>query len=294
VPTLLTGMRIIRPSLRSDRAQEYVALSVRLGREILALSAVNPNLSLWCENFLRTLVSPRRRERAMQLVREGNARAANAVLSASELFFIGEAYLASSQTQQRRSPSSDIAGVSAGNSGSADGVSGNGTNGNGSAHSLPSIEPSLDADCPVLLRIREIIPVPGSSEARQFRREVEQYGILLRRRLGLSQLSFSLADSYEQLERNSREELLYERICDLKIKVAELSYALGLPAYLGEVLGELAVRDILPQSAAVRTNSWKLALEQIGRLEPENARNWVEELLNRGILAILTKPTAED
>ncbi len=293
VPTLLTGMRIIRPSLRSDRAQEYVALSVRLGREVLALSAVNANLRLWCENFLRTLVSPRRRERALQLVQEGNARAASAILSASELFFIGEAYLTSSQGLPPRSPSSDIAGVEAGNSGSADGISGNSPNGNGSAHGLPSIESSLDVDCPVLVRIKEIIPAQGSSEARQFRREVEQYGILLRRRLGLSQLSFSLADSYEQLERNSREELLYERICDLKIKIAELSYSLGLPAYLGEVLGELAVRDILPQSAAVRTNSWKLALEQIGRLEPENARNWVEELLNRGILAILTKTAAE-
>jgi tetratricopeptide (TPR) repeat protein len=293
VPTLLTGMRIIRPSLRSDRAQEYVALSVRLGREILALSAVNPNLRLWCENFLRTLVSPRRRERAMQLVQEGNARAASAVLSASELFFIGEAYLASSQGLPHRSPSTDIAGVEAGNSGSAEGISGNSPKGNASAHGLPSTEASLDVDCPVLARIREIIPAQGSGEARQFRREVEQYGILLRRRLGLSQLSFSLADSYEQLERNSREELLYERICDLKIKLAELSYSLGLPAYLGEVLGELAVRDILPQSAAVRTNSWKLALEQIGRLEPENTRNWVEELLNRGILAILTKAAAE-
>jgi tetratricopeptide (TPR) repeat protein len=293
VPTLLTGMRIIRPSLRSDRAQEYVALSVRLGREILALSAVNATLRLWCENFLRTLVSPRRRERALQLVQEGNARAAGAVLSASELFFIGEAYLASFQGLPQRSPSSDIAGVDAGNSGSAEGTSGNSSNGNGSAHGLLSVESSLDVDCPVLVRIKEIIPAQGSSEAQQFRREVEQYGILLRRRVGLSQLSFSLADSYEQLERNSREELLYERICDLKIKIAELSYSLGLPAYLGEVLGELAVRDILPQSAAVRTNSWKLALEQIGRLEPENARNWVEELLNRGILAILTKAAAE-
>jgi hypothetical protein len=230
----------------------------------------------------------------MQLVQEGNARAAWAVLSASELFFIGEAYLASSQGMPPRSPSSDIASVDAGNSGSGDGVSANSSNGNGSAHGPLSNESTVDVDCPVLARIKEIIPAHGSSEARQFRREVEQYGILLRRRVGLSQLSFSLADSYEQLERNSREELLYERICDLKIKLAELSYALGLPAYLGEVMGELAVRDILPQAAAVRTNSWKLALEQIGRLEPENARNWVEELLNRGILAILTKAAAEN
>jgi hypothetical protein len=186
----------------------------------------------------------------------------------------------------------DIASVEGGSSaGSSDGAVGNGAHGNGSAHEPPSTGLAADPDCPVLARIREIVPTDRSSEARQFRREVDQYGILLRRRVGLSQLSFSLADSYEQLERNSREELLYERICDLKIKVAELSYSLGLPAYLGEVLGELAVRDILPQSAAVRTNSWKLALEQIGRLEPENARNWVEELMNRGILAIPSKST---
>jgi hypothetical protein len=80
--------------------------------------------------------------------------------------------------------------------------------------------------------------------------------------------------------------VLFERICDLKMRVAELNYALGLPACLGEVQGELAIRDILPASAAVRTNSWKLALEQIARLGVEHARGWVDELLNRGILVL--------
>src|SRR5262249_40867796 len=131
VPTLLTGMRVVRPSLRSDRAQEYVALSVRLGRKVLALSAVNPNFRVWCENCLASLVSPRRRERAMQLVQEGNARAASGVLSVSELFFLGEAYLASYQRLPHYSPSTDIASVGGGSAGS-DGAPGNGSNGNAS------------------------------------------------------------------------------------------------------------------------------------------------------------------
>ena len=87
--------------------------------------------------------------------------------------------------------------------------------------------------------------------------------------------------------------MLFERICDLKIRMAELNYAVGLPAYLAEVLGELAIRDILPKTTVVRTNSWKMALEQIGRLGTENARNWVDELLNRGILAISTRTTGD-
>ena len=68
-------------------------------------------------------------------------------------------------------------------------------------------------------------------------------GTLLRRRLGLSQLSLDRLDSYEGLERSMRMDILYERICDLKIRLAELNYSLGLPARIGELESELALRD---------------------------------------------------
>jgi hypothetical protein len=78
--------------------------------------------------------------------------------------------------------------------------------------------------------------------------------------------------------------MLYERICDLKIRLAEINYSLGLPAELVVSEGELAVRDILPKSAPVFTNTWKLALDQIERLGAGNALVWIEELLNEGVL----------
>ena len=152
---------------------------------------------------------------------------------------------------------------------------------------------SKESDCPVSRRLKNMAPDGGTPEGWEFRRELEQYGVLLRKRLGLNQLSLSIADSYEQLEISAGEEVLFERICDLKIRMAELNHAVGLPAYLAEVLGELAIRDILPKTTAVRTNSWKMAIEQIGRLGTENARNWVDELLNRGILAISTRAAGD-
>jgi hypothetical protein len=292
VPTILSGMRVVRRSQRSDRAQEYVALTVRLAREILALTGLEGDLGLWCEDFLDTLVPPRRREQVLRLVREGKPQAAAEVLSPSELFFLGEAY--------RNVIEARSAGASDAGSGSADGdgagcVPGAGQEiaGAPAAASHAPVKRPPELSGPVLQRLRQIVPAAEKPEFRVFRGEVEQYGMLMRRRIGISQVSLAVSDSYEHLERSVREEVLYERICDLKIRMAELNYALGLPAYLGEVEGELAIRDILPQGAAVRANSWKLALEQIARLETENARNWVDELLNRGILAIPAAATAD-
>ncbi len=109
----------------------------------------------------------------------------------------------------------------------------------------------------------------------------------------MRRLSFFLREPYEELESRNREETLYERICDLKIRLAEINYALGIPAFLAEVEGELALRDILPRSAPVRTSSWKMALEQISRLGTANARRWIEELLSRDTLTLPAESEVE-
>jgi hypothetical protein len=93
------------------------------------------------------------------------------------------------------------------------------------------------------------------------------------------------------LERSFNEEILFERICDLKIRIAELNYSLGLPANLAVFQGELALRDIVPESDQVRTTGWKGALEQIGRLSPQNVRDWIDELLNRGCVKEMPEAT---
>jgi len=236
----------------------------------------------------------------MRLIQEGDTSGAADALSPSELFLLGEAYLNSSQThsdsERTHSPSPRLeTHVQVGQAFSDHPESGPSAQGaNGISHESPasSDDPSKE-DCPVQRRLRQIIPPSDSPEVAGFRQEVQQYGALLRKRLGLNQLSLSIEDSYEQLEISAREEVLFERLCDLKIRLAEIDHALGLPASLGEVIGELAIRDILPRSTAVRTNSWKLVLEQIGRLETDNARNWIDELINRGILTLYAKGTAE-
>ena len=78
--------------------------------------------------------------------------------------------------------------------------------------------------------------------------------------------------------------LLVLCLCDLRMRLAELHYALGLPAWVSEVDGEFALREILPRSADGSSGDWKLALERITRLRPEHVYNWIEEALNRGML----------
>src|SRR5262249_5607934 len=92
VPTLLTGIRAVRRAERSDRAQEYVALSVRLARELLAVASLDEQIYHWCERFLGARVPPRRREQVLHAVEEGAPISAADVLSPSELFLMGQDY----------------------------------------------------------------------------------------------------------------------------------------------------------------------------------------------------------
>jgi hypothetical protein len=236
----------------------------------------------------------------MRLIHEGYASGTTDSLAPSELFLLGEAYLnspemhseggsADTYSPQMENFAQGVGAFSSHPEAGPSAIGGNGT----SRESPASTDSPSSLDCPVQRRLREILPPRDSPAAAGFRQEVQQYGALLRKRLGLNQLSLAIEDSYEQLEISSREEVLFERLCDLKIRLAEIDHALGLPASLGEVVGELAIRDILPRSTAIRTNSWKLVLEQIGRLETDNARNWIDELLNRGILTISSKGAVE-
>ncbi len=242
VPTVLAGMRSVRRALRSDRAQEYVALSVRLGRELLATAAVEGETRRWCEAYLRRRLLPRRRDEVLEALAAGSPLRAAAALSASELLLLGRQWLGEK-----------------------------------------TVENSPVLSSPVAIRLKAI--VPAADQSASFQRELDQYGIFLRRRIGISQTTASIPDSYEQLDQAGGEEVLFERICDLKIRLADLHYGMGIPAFLGEAEGELAVQEILPRSLAARAGTWKTALEQIGRLGVDDARRWIEDLATRGVLA---------
>jgi hypothetical protein len=95
-----------------------------------------------------------------------------------------------------------------------------------------------------------------------------------------------MIEFYAQFDHNAPAELLYDRICDLKIRLAEIQHALGLPAYLGEILEEMALRSILPKSAPVQIDTWRETLEKIAALGPKEVRAWIEGLLHQGILTV--------
>jgi hypothetical protein len=268
VPTIVSGLRAVQDRLLTNRAQEYIALTAGLGREILARSVSDARLRDWADGQVLGLTSAARRELVAQSLDRADPLAAAARLSPSEVFFLGEAYLASLGSSGENADARD---------------------GDGFA---TASGPPPRVVCPNLERLEHVVPGKDPDAYVRFRAELDQYGVLLRNRLGLGHLSLRVFDSYEQLENTQRGRLLYERLCDLKIRVAELNYALGLPAYSAELEAELALREILPGSAPVRSNAWKPTLEQITRLGAGNARGWIEELLNRGSLTMAREDEA--
>ncbi len=268
VPTLLSGLRAVPYPMRSSRAQEFVALSTRLGTELAVSAGRDPGVGSWVTRRTGLLISPRRHELLAEWTRRPDLSPDAGVLSRSELFLLGRWYLADAAGECPDSVLTCSGPV-------ADPV------------------PVPRFKSPTLDRLRSILPAPGTADAAQFEREVDLYGPHARSRIGLNVLSFSVLDSYENLERRLQTQLIFERLCDLRIRMAELNYALGLPSALGAFEGELAIRDIVPDSEQTRSTSWKLALDQIARLGPYSVRNWVEELATRGCLIESAAPLAE-
>jgi tetratricopeptide (TPR) repeat protein len=256
LPTLLSDVRTMRRSLLSDRAQEYVALTARLGRELLALTGMDKSAEAWADDVLSRLVAPKRKEQLFKAATQHNLDTVAQILSPSEQFLLGEAYLKTS----------------------------------GDAGTPLGAEPPPQMTSPVLQQLRAIESTSGQPDAALFRKEVEQYGVVLRRRLGIGDRSLAFIESYERLDGAAREDLLYERMCDLKIRLAELNYSLGLPALLTKEEGELALRGLLPPSPEIRTDGWRLALERIGLITAGDIRSWLDELVERGFLVINEKP----
>jgi len=52
----------------------------------------------------------------------------------------------------------------------------------------------------------------------------------------------------------------------LKVRVAEISYSLSLPASLGEELAEAALRQLLPDPDADGVNNWRILTQRIQAL----------------------------
>jgi hypothetical protein len=243
LPAMLAGLRAIRPSLLTERAQESAALISRLGRELLTLGALNQDLRRWSDETLARFVPPSRRESIRNALEHFETENLSRLLTPSEFFFLGEEYVRSEQAGEQ----------------------------------VPVL------NCPILDRIRDLAAEASRSHRAEFREEMSQFGVLLRSRLGLDVFSLASPESYEDLETNKRIRL-FDRICDLRIRLADIQYSLGLPAFALEVDGELALRDVLPRSEKVQAHSWRLVLDRIRRLSIEKDRSWIEEAINRGWL----------
>jgi hypothetical protein len=249
-PAMLFGVRQVRPGLRTDRSQEYVALVTRLGRKLISSATISDQLDHWIRGFLSLLVSQQRLEEMEDWIRLGNPASEMQILSRSELFLLGRAYLDSTNAYSCKK------------------------NGNPDRILCGTIE-----------KINAIVPKPASPEYDVFQKEVDQYGIMLSR-IGLYRLSFLMIDPYERLERDLHMQYLYDRICDLKIRIAELNYDLGLPASLGEVEADRALTDILPLSVQPYGVDWRQAIERINVLPQRAVAGWIDELTRSGSLTV--------
>ena len=68
------------------------------------------------------------------------------------------------------------------------------------------------------------------------------------------------------------------------MRLADLHYALGLPAFVTAVDMELAMRDMLPRSEKIPLHGWRLVIDRINRLGSDNTQRWIEEAVSRGWL----------
>jgi hypothetical protein len=264
---MLSGVRIIDPQLRTDRAQEYVALSVRLGRELMAWCLSASATGEWCDQHFSALISPMRRNQVVDFVTRGDRVGAIELLSPSEMFFLGEAYL----TEAGMLPASASRRLCA------------------YGCELTSTLKAPEIASPVLERLREIIPAAGSVESDAFQREVNQYGCSVWRRLGLSDVSLQLCDSYERLQNSDLPDFLFDRIIDLKIRLAETGYAVGVPASVAGMVGELALQYLIADPASIRIGAWDDLMKEIMGLGLAHQMMWMEELLNRGSLSVYSE-----
>jgi hypothetical protein len=279
LPTMLAGMRAVRPALRTERAQEYVALLTRLGRELVTIAVLDKRLSEWCDEVLGRLVSPKRHQSVSEALARLETGVVTRVLTPSELFFLGQAYLDSTENMNADVNREDVRGPSA-RSAAAPAADGRAAYPPDGGEQVPAVS------CPVLDRLKEIVADAARVDAGAFRKEVAQYGVPLHSRLRLDTFTLASPESYEHLEQSRKKGILFDRMCDLKIRLADLHYALGLPAFVAEVEQELALRDILPKLENVQVHSWKQVLDRINRLGINNTRSWIEEALSRGWLIV--------
>jgi hypothetical protein len=242
-------MRSRRRPAPSDRAREFVALAVKLGREVLLLSSLDAQTMGRIRASILASLPPQRRELLQSLI-DRNPAAAVEVLSPSELFLLGRSCL-----EWWQSPPGNAFG-----------------------------DAGETETCPVAGRLRDLLQNPDPADAALFQQEIEQFGALQRRRTGLSQRTFLSVVPYERLDRSEEKSILFERICDLKIRSAEIGYAAGFPAFLDEFQAEFAVRDALPPVSGVRTGIWKMVLQQMETFDERNVRTWVNALVARGLL----------
>jgi tetratricopeptide (TPR) repeat protein len=268
-PAILSGMRTMSWSLRSDRTQEYVALSVRLGRELLALNATVPAAAEWLDLCDKVLISPIRREQLKSFLAAGSFKEGLSVFSPSELFLLGEAYLLSSDILPASTCNRLTGFVSRA----------------GHACGRESFGKAPEFSSPTLERLRKTVPSAASPDLETFQQEVEQYGFLAWRRIGLADSSFHFYEYYEQLQFASTIDILFERFNDLKIRLAEISYSAGLPASVGELLGDMALQKLITDPATASIQNWKGVIDQIEKLGPDQCRGWIEELLGTGALS---------
>jgi hypothetical protein len=222
---MLDDIRTVPGDVSTGRAQAYVALSVKVAREILALAASDSRIRGWLARSMDQ-VDPDRREKVLRCWAQSAPLSAQQGLSPSELLQLGQVYLEASEE-----------------------------------------DPILRS--PLLQELKQILSGVVPEEESAFLRELAHYGI-----------------SPERTGARAQGRSGYERRFDLKIRLAELAYTVGLPAEVERLLGQAAIRGWRSSESLTERSSCSDVLEAINRIERRDVSEWVEDLLSSDVLVV--------
>ncbi|MEJ7617770.1 MAG: caspase family protein, partial [Pyrinomonadaceae bacterium] len=199
IEAVLNSFQLVGRQHVTSRAGEYVARSIDLGEDVLALSFYGDAAAIEVINQLDNMLTPKRGGVVKALVERGEVKKAVQLLTLSELYTIGQLYL-----EHRL--------------------------GAATAATLASEPGALGAIARVVAK--SMPSEPDKKISKSLRHELSQFGMPTTSRTGLSRLELLELEPYEHAASFRASDRLLERMQDLKLGVARSSYRLGQPATL--------------------------------------------------------------
>lgn len=213
VEVTLNSLQLTRRSLATRDSEEFVARTIDLGEDVLALYSLDSQSTVEAFKQLDRFMTQRRAMAVKSLVERAEIGTAIRFMTLSELYALGKVYL------DHRLATTSLVDLAA--------------------------EPgALGALARVILRSQA---APRSEISVRLRREINQFGMTTTSRNGLSRLELIEPEPYEYAVGFQNEYRLAERMQDLKLALTRKAHRLGGGASfpLSPMLGEQALRNAL-------------------------------------------------